>query len=439
MSDTPPRRRIQAQASASDANVMGFVLEQPVQPGRSARYDQPGDAPLAQALFAISGVERVEVSGATIWVQKQTDAAWAEMKPAIAAALRQVLDATDTPLGNDDADHDPDTALLRAVEALLDGQINPSVASHGGHIAADRVVGGSVYLRMSGGCQGCAASSATLRDGVERMLRAALPQIAQIVDVTDHAAGSTPFYARNNGPSPVLNRPLPPGAIGWEEGQIHIDADHIAPRLGLTPQTLRDGLQTGDVVGVTETGEGMDAGKTRIVLRSATRAWAAEVLPDGSAREIPPPREIGSAALREQDMADRLRAHLGALSDSEAPVTYGALARALGLWAPGSIRQVTRALETTMRQDASAGRPFIAARAVNRGTEALPGKGFFDLARALSRGPHDGESEHAFHQRELGQLALETAPRKSPVAVMPGADGRDAAPPLDTGEVHGTT
>jgi Fe-S cluster biogenesis protein NfuA len=409
-----PRRRIRAIASARDPHVMSFVLDLPVQEGRSGRFESTDDAPLARALFAVAGVTRVEVAEETILIQKDTQADWALLKPTIAAAIRQVLDETDAPLGADTTDDaDPDAALLREVEGVLERQVNPSIASHGGHIAAERVEGGVVYIRMSGGCQGCAASAATLRQGVEEGLRAALPQIREIVDVTDHDAGSNPFYAKNDGashgqddrPSPALNRPVPPGVIGWDDGEILVDPDYLAPRLGLTLQTLREGLQSGDVVGVTETGEGADAGKTRIVLRSTTRAWAAEVLSDGSAREIPPPREIGVAADRAQDLADRVRAHLEGLSADDAPVTYGALARSLRLWAPGSVGRVTRALEATMREDAAAGQPFIAARAVSRAREDLPGKGFFDLAHALSRGPQDGEIERDFHVREISRLA----------------------------------
>jgi len=409
MSDAPTRRRIRAQGSATDAHVMGFVLDAPVQPGRSARFEEPGDAPLAQALFAIAGVARVEASGATIWVRKAADADWAALKPAIAAAIRRVLDETDAPLGADETGAgetrgDADAELLAAVEALLERQVNPAVAAHGGHIAAERVVGGTVYLRMSGGCQGCAASAATLRQGVERMLRAALPQIADIVDVTDHAAGSAPYYARTDGPTPMLARPVPPGVIGWENGQVTVDPDYLAPRLGLTPEALREGLRSGAVAGVTEAGEGTDAGRTRIVLRSASRAWAAEMLPDGTAREIPPPKPVAAAADGEQDLADRLRAHLAELAADEVPISYGRLARALGLWAPGSVRRVTRALEITMREDAAAGRPFIAARVVSRGRERLPGKGFFQLARELSRGPREEEDERDFHSREAARL-----------------------------------
>lgn len=417
MSDSPPQRRIRAQSSASDGHVMGFVLDAPVQAGRSARFGAPDGGltdggptddgpPLSRALFAIPGVQSVEVSDTTIWVRKADSASWAVLKPAIAAAIRQVLDETDAPLGVQTATtgSDPDADLLHAVEDLLERQVNPGVAAHGGHIAADRVVGGTVYLRMTGGCQGCAASSATLRQGVERILRAALPQIREIVDVTDHAAGSAPFYQRDAGPIPKFIRPVPPGVIRWENGHVMVDPAYLAPRLGLSAETLQKGLRTGDVVGVTETGDGKDVGKSRIIMRSTTRAWAAEILGDGSAREIPPPRAADAAAKQEQDLVARVRAHLEPLSDGQAPVTYGTLARALGLWAPGSVGRITRALETTMREDAAADRPFIAARAISRAREVLPGQGFFDLARALARGPEEEETDQDFHAREIARL-----------------------------------
>ena len=293
-----PRRRIRAQASARDANVMSFVLDAPVQAGRAARLKATDDAPLARALYALYGVTRAEVNDATIRVRKDPAADWAALKPAIAAAVRKVLAENAPPLGEAPAEAQaagPDATLLKAVEELLERQVNPAVAAHGGHIAAERVQDGTVFLRMSGGCQGCAASAATLRQGVERMLRAALPDIRQIEDVTDHEAGDAPFYARgtgpsDTGPSPVLHRPVPPGVIGWRDGQVSVDPGFLAPRLGLTPETLRAGLRSGNVTGVTETGTGADAGKTRIVIRGQGRAWAAEIDVDGAAHEVPPPR-----------------------------------------------------------------------------------------------------------------------------------------------------
>jgi Fe-S cluster biogenesis protein NfuA len=407
MSDVS-RQRIRAQGSVQDADLMGFVLDAPVTGNRKHMLRGCDSTPLSDALFALADVQEVTVSHETIWVRKVPDADWTTLKPAIAGAIRSVLNATEFPLGPQMMPDD-DTALLRAVSDLLERQVNPSVAAHGGHIAVERVERNSVYLRMSGGCQGCAASSATLREGVERMLRAALPQITEIIDLTDHDSGTNPFYAKANGPSPMLRRPLPPNVIGYENGQITVDPDYLAPRLGLTPDTLRAALRNGEVVGVTEVGQAEDAGKTRIIMRSTARSWAAEIDATGTAHEIPPPRRMPKVAARDRDLAAKIRAYLESVPLDQLPVTYGALARALGLWAPGSIRKVTRALEITMREDASAGRPFIAACAVSRGREGLPGQGFFTLARDLSRGPQQGESDADFHAREFAQLTRKAA------------------------------
>ena len=101
MSDTATRRRIRAQSSAHDPDTTGFILDVPIQGGASVRFEASGDAPLSRALFALDGVVRVEVSGATVWVKKHADADWATLKPAIAGAIREVLDDTDAPLGHD--------------------------------------------------------------------------------------------------------------------------------------------------------------------------------------------------------------------------------------------------------------------------------------------------------------------------------------------------
>ena len=408
MSDVATRRRIRAQASPADGQVLGFLLDEPLQTDAKVVYNTPDDnAPLSQALFAVNGVRQIEISGTTIWVRKSAQADWASMKPAIATAIRAFLDETDMQLstGSSDRAANQDAELLRAVEELLEQQVNPSIAAHGGQITVERVEGTTVYLRMSGGCQGCAASSATLRQGVERMLRAALPAIDEIVDVTDHDAGLNPYYARPDGKPAMLKPSLPDGVVGWQDGQIVVDPEYLAPRLGLTPETLRAGLHNGDVVGVTETGVDDEAGQTRIILRSPTRAWAAEIGPDGRAWEVPPPKPVEAAANGEQALAARVRRYLEELPSDAVPITYGSLARALGMWMPGSVGKVTRALETTMREDARANRPFIAANVVSRAGGKLPGKGFFDLARALSRGRQSGETDAEFHAKEMDRVS----------------------------------
>jgi len=84
--------------------------------------------------------------------------------------------------------------LARAVQDVLDRQINPGVGSHGGQVTLVDVRDQTAYLRLGGGCQGCAAVDVTLRQGVETAIRAAVPQIVAVVDVTDHQAGMNPYY-----------------------------------------------------------------------------------------------------------------------------------------------------------------------------------------------------------------------------------------------------
>jgi Fe/S biogenesis protein NfuA len=80
------------------------------------------------------------------------------------------------------------------VRQVLEARINPAIAAHGGRAELDRVEGDTAYLRLAGGCQGCAMSRMTLTQGIEVALREAVPEIARVVDVTDHAAGDNPFY-----------------------------------------------------------------------------------------------------------------------------------------------------------------------------------------------------------------------------------------------------
>lgn len=84
--------------------------------------------------------------------------------------------------------------IARAVQDVIDRQINPGVGSHGGVVTLVDVREGTAYLRFGGGCQGCAAVDVTLRQGVETAIRNAVPAIRAIEDATDHAAGSSPYY-----------------------------------------------------------------------------------------------------------------------------------------------------------------------------------------------------------------------------------------------------
>ena len=80
------------------------------------------------------------------------------------------------------------------IQLVIDNQINPSVASHGGYIQLLDVQDETIYVHMGGGCQGCGMAKATLKQGVERIIKDHFPEINHVIDTTDHAAGSNPYY-----------------------------------------------------------------------------------------------------------------------------------------------------------------------------------------------------------------------------------------------------
>ena len=88
----------------------------------------------------------------------------------------------------------PAGPLAERVQAVLQERINPGVASHGGHVSLVDIREKVVYLKMGGGCQGCGMASVTLTQGIKEALRAAVPEIEGVEDVTDHAAGTNPYY-----------------------------------------------------------------------------------------------------------------------------------------------------------------------------------------------------------------------------------------------------
>ncbi len=91
-----------------------------------------------------------------------------------------------------------------AVRRLLDEEINPAIASHGGNIALIDIKEHIAYIRLEGGCQGCGMADVTLKQGVEVAIRRAVPSIAEVLDVTDHAGGTNPYYQPGKGgASPV--------------------------------------------------------------------------------------------------------------------------------------------------------------------------------------------------------------------------------------------
>jgi Fe-S cluster biogenesis protein NfuA len=86
-------------------------------------------------------------------------------------------------------------SLAERARRVLDAEINPVIAAHRGHVTLAGVDQGWVRIRLEGGCQGCSLAEVTLRQGIEPLLRARLPDMTGLVDLTDHEAGTQPFFS----------------------------------------------------------------------------------------------------------------------------------------------------------------------------------------------------------------------------------------------------
>lgn len=85
--------------------------------------------------------------------------------------------------------------LAERARRILEGEINPAIAAHRGHVRVVSADDGWVRIRLEGGCQGCSLAEVTVRQGVEPLLRARLPGLIGVLDVTDHEAGTQPFFS----------------------------------------------------------------------------------------------------------------------------------------------------------------------------------------------------------------------------------------------------
>ncbi len=89
--------------------------------------------------------------------------------------------------------------VAAGIQTLIDDEINPGVSGHGGHVTLIDVKDDIVYVQLGGGCQGCAMVDVTLRQGIEVLIKRNFPHITGVVDTTDHAGGSNPYYQPSKG------------------------------------------------------------------------------------------------------------------------------------------------------------------------------------------------------------------------------------------------
>lgn len=190
--------KITAEVLQHDPASCKFTVDRPLFRGGFVRFkgkERAKGSALAERLFAIEGVTAVQIQDQDVTVTRQPPVDWRQVGPLAGAAIRAHL-ATGQPAVSEEAvkNAPAEDVLRQKVQKVLDEQINPAVASHGGTITLLDVKGNTVYIKMGGGCQGCGAADVTLRQGIEASLREQVPEVGEILDITDHDAGENPYY-----------------------------------------------------------------------------------------------------------------------------------------------------------------------------------------------------------------------------------------------------
>lgn len=154
--------------------------------------------PLAEKLMNTSGVEKIQLIGHLLVVTRTAEREWNDLGREIHSIVTSYL-ISGQALTPDDVNNQMmliGRSTREKVQYLLDTQINPGVAEHGGSVQVIDVKDGGVYVRLHGGCQGCGAADFTLKQGIEAIVKRAVPEIQQVIDITNHGEGMNPYYRR---------------------------------------------------------------------------------------------------------------------------------------------------------------------------------------------------------------------------------------------------
>lgn len=192
VTDAARAKVLELLAEEDDGTPMGLRIEITGESGPEYRYDLSFDAISA----AEPGDSVVDWAGLTVIVPadsiEKLQGAQLDLPSGDGPGLVMRNPNRPDPLAGMDVELTGD--VTERINTLLEKVINPNLAQHGGYAELRAWEEPKAYILMGGGCQGCAVSSITLRTGIERTLKDQIPEIEEVVDVTDHASGTNPYY-----------------------------------------------------------------------------------------------------------------------------------------------------------------------------------------------------------------------------------------------------
>lgn len=178
--------------STPNPNTLKFLPEEPVHPSGTAFYVNKEDAapsPLAQRIFEVEDVRAVFLASDFITVTKADTAGWDVLKPLLLSAMmdhyvsgRPVILPTQ-PTSSPSPSDIPDSEVVAQIKELIETRVRPAVAQDGGDIIFHAFKDGVVELELHGACSGCPSSTATLKQGIENMLKHYVPEVLEVVAV----------------------------------------------------------------------------------------------------------------------------------------------------------------------------------------------------------------------------------------------------------------
>ncbi len=176
---------IQTEATPNPSTLK-FIPEQTIMGNGTANFNDKDSAvrsPLATRLFGVEGVDSIFLGSDFITVTKEDEKDWQVLKPMVLEALMNHFNSgedvvKEAEAGGEEAGEDSD--IVKQIKELLETRVRPAVAQDGGDIIFHKFEDGIVYLTMLGACSGCPSSGATLKHGIENMLRYYIPEIVEV-------------------------------------------------------------------------------------------------------------------------------------------------------------------------------------------------------------------------------------------------------------------
>jgi Fe-S cluster biogenesis protein NfuA len=191
---------ITSEIDRRNGSVCRFTVERTLQIGSLTFEDKEAarESLLARKIFDVPGIAKISLIGKLLVVTKTETVEWTDLRERIEAILEAYLTS---PLALSPEQVEDQMQLLgrtpsEKVQYLLNQRINPGVAEHAGFVQLIDIRDNRVYVRLSGGCQGCSAADFTLRQGIEAIIKGVMPEIREVIDVTDHGAGTNPYFRR---------------------------------------------------------------------------------------------------------------------------------------------------------------------------------------------------------------------------------------------------